>query len=522
MDMTETMGTVWLGITLNCCRCHDHKFDSFSRRDYYSLFAFFNQTPVTGGGGNPQTPPVIEAPSETQRQRLAELDGAIASLTTALNRLEQSLLPRGTGESSDGSATASDLPDKLSDILKLPLAKRNADQWNELAKHWNQSRPEYSQAAQQMQASLRRRDALRREIPRVMIMQDMTKTRQTFMLDKGLYDKPGERVSAAVPGSLPALPEKVAANRLGLARWLVDPANPLTPRVTANRLWQQFFGAGLVKTPEDFGVQGQPPTHPQLLDWLAIELRDSGWDLKALCRLIVTSATYRQSSRLTPELHERDPENRMLARGPRYRLPAWMIRDQALAAADLLVRDVGGPPVKPYQPQGVWAEATFGKKRYQPDTGSDVYRRSLYTFWRRIVGPTMFFDSASRQTCSVKQARTNTPLHALSTLNDVTYLEAARVLAERLLTLSERSSAERLEHAFRRVVGRRPTEAEIDVLRSTLEDLREQFAADPPAATVLLSAGEAKRNKQISAVEHAAYTALCHALLNLDETVTKE
>jgi Protein of unknown function (DUF1553)/Protein of unknown function (DUF1549)/Planctomycete cytochrome C len=424
MDMAETTGTVWLGLTFNCCRCHDHKFDPLTMREYYGLFAFFNQTPVNGGGGNPATPPIIEI---TPRNHSAKV--------------------------------------------------------------------------------------------KVMVMEDLPKRRDTFMYVRGSYEKPGEKVEAIFPAALGSAKPQ-AANRLDLARWLVSPENPLTARVTVNRVWQQFFGTGLVKTSEDFGVQGEKPSHPELLDWLAVEFQRA-WDMKALHRLIVTSATYRQSSKVTPTLLERDPSNRLLARGPRFRLPSWMIRDQALAASGLLVRTMGGPPVKPYQPSGVWEEATFGRKRYQQDKGEALYRRSVYTFWRRIIGPTPFFDATARQVCIVKPTRTNSPLHALTTLNDVTFVEAARVLAERVLTLGG-TPEERVERAFQRVLARKPTKPERDVLLACVSRSRREFANDAAAAKKLLAVGDSKRDEKLDAVEHAAYTAVCLAILNLDETLTKE
>jgi hypothetical protein len=286
-------------------------------------------------------------------------------------------------------------------------------------------------------------------------------------------------------------------------------------------MWQSFFGIGLVKTAEDFGVQGEPPLHPELLDWLASEFVGRGWDVKALHRLIVTSATYRQSSRATPELHERDPENRLLARGPRFRLPSWMLRDQALAASGLLVDLPGGPAVKPYQPAGIWEEATFGKKTYKQDHGDALYRRSLYVFWRRIVGPTTFFDAGARQVCAVKATRTNTPLHALVTLNDPAFVEAARVLAQTLLARAG-SDGGRLDAAFQRTLARLPTTAERKILSGRLAILRAQFRADPAAARELAATGEAVRPEGLDGVEHAAWTSLCSLVLNLDETLSKE
>jgi hypothetical protein len=289
-----------------------------------------------------------------------------------------------------------------------------------------------------------------------------------------------------------------------------------------NRAWQAFFGTGIVKTPEDFGVQSGVPSHLELLDWLATEFVASGWDMKRLHRTIVTSATYRQSSKVTPAAHERDPENRLLARGPRHRMPSWMIRDQALAAAGLLNETHGGPSIRPYQPAGIWEEATFGKKSYQQDHGDALYRRSLYVFWRRIVGPTSFFDAGARQVCTVHVPRTNTPLHALVTLNDPAFVEAARVMAQRALASAVRTDAARLDAVFRAATSRLPSAQEKTILLARLATLRAQFGETPAEAHQLAGAGEFERPESIPAVEHAAWTALCSLILNLDETLSTE
>src|SRR5262249_37369877 len=285
-------------------------------------------------------------------------------------------------------------------------------------------------------------------------------------------------------------------------------------RVTVNRMWQLFFGTGLVKTVEDFGVQGEKPSHPELLDWLAREFIESGWDVQTIHQLIVTSATYRPPSEGFPALVERDPENRVVARGPRYRLPSWMIRDQALAASGLLVDKMGGRPVQGYQPPGIWEEATFGQIRYNQEHGEALYRRSLYTFWRRIVGPTMFFDVANRQTCTVKIARTNTPLHALVTLNDVTYVEAARALAQRVLLGPSHDDAGRIAEAFRRLTAREPNPAELEILSRRLDKLRKYYASDEAAAKKLITTGESVPDPKLSPSELAAWTGLASVLLN--------
>ena len=522
MDMTETTGTVWLGLTFNCCRCHDHKFDPLANRDYFGMFAFFNQTPVDGGGGNPQTPPVVEFATSEQRSLLTQWGSTIQVASQELDQFEATFFARPEGKTAAESEAAKSLPDSQKAALKQAAIGRNRNQLAEFEKQFEKSAPDYLKLVRKLRESIDNRDGISRAIPRVMVMAELPQPRQTFLLDKGLYDKRGAVVTASVPAKLPRMAEGSPLNRLGLAQWVTATDNPLTARVTVNRIWQQFFGIGLVKTAEDFGVQGQAPVHPELLDWLAAEFIASGWDVKGLCRLIVTSATYRQSSKATSELIERDPENRLLARGARYRMPAWMIRDQALAVSGLLVGSIGGAPVKPYQPTGVWEEATFGGKSYRPDSGSSLYRRSLYTFWRRIVAPTMFFDSGSRQFCTVKQLRTNTPLHALLTLNDVTFVEAARVLAQRVLTTADSTPAARLNFAINSVLARSPSPAESEVLSASLARLTQEFKADPDSAKKLLALGESKRNEQLDAVEHAAWTGLCLAILNLDEAVTKE
>lgn len=469
MDMSETMGTVWLGLTLNCCRCHDHKFDPVTQEDYYRFTAFFNQTPVTGGGGNPQTPPVLEIAAP---EAIAARDAA---------RKERNL--------------AKGLLDKATEPEKAALTAPFND----------------------AEAKLKSLDSA---IPKVMVMADQREPRKTFLLDRGLYNEPGREVIAGVPAVL--LPAPQARNRLDLARWLVAPEHPLTARVAVNRIWQMLFGIGLVKTAEDFGIQAEYPQQRELLDWLAAEYVATGWDTKGLIKTIVTSETYRRSSVIdSPSDFESDPANRLLARGARFRMPSWMIRDQALAASGLLGSGIGGAPVYPYQPSGIWDEATFGKKTYTESSGGDLHRRSLYTFWRRIVGPTEFFDTAKRQVCEVNPLRTNTPMHALTTLNSPTYVEAARFLAEAVLR-SHPDETTRLDAVGLRLLAREPAPAEVAVWKRSLDRARGAFQKDPPAATSLLATGAKRSDPGLDPMEHAAWTALCLNLMNLDETLTKE
>ena len=385
--------------------------------------------------------------------------------------------------------------------------------------------PEIGEAWRAAAALEREREALWASFPTVMVMEELAERRPTFRLERGAYDNPAEEVSPGVPAVLPPLPEGVEANRLSFARWLVDPDHPLTARVTVNRFWQTYFGTGLVKTAENFGTQGEYPSHPELLDWLATTFVDSGWDVKALQKAIVTSAAYRQSSRVTAAEYEADPENRLVARGPRLRLPAQMIRDQALAVSGLLVEKLGGPSVKPYQPEGLWADMVEGGYGdYVRSAGDDLYRRSLYTFWKRTLGPpTMItFDSSTRETCIVRTGRTNTPLQALNLMNDVTYVEAARRLAERMMTAGGETPAERVGFAYRLATARRPPAAAEAILVDGFRRHLDRYQADRGAALDLVRQGEAPRDETLDVAELAAYTMVANLILNFDGTITKE
>jgi len=403
-----------------------------------------------------------------------------------------------------------------------PIADRTAEQRQQLQEAHRAEDAHRKTLIAEKTAAEEQVKSLNSSVAKVMVMEETRESRTTFLLNRGLYTNPGDAVTASVPGSLPPLPDGAAANRLELARWLVSDANPLTARVVVNRFWQQIFGIGLVKTANDFGVQGEMPIQEDLLNWLAYDFRSSGWDVKKLLKTIVLSHVYRQSSAVLPEVLEMDPENRLLARAPRYRLPSWMLRDQALAVSGLLSSRQGGPSVNVYQPAGVWEDATFGRRTYNQDHGESLYRRSLYVFWRRIIGPTVFFDNSPRQTCTVGVYRTNTPLHALQTFNDVTYVEAARVLAQRLLTTGVTTEQGRLKVLFRTVAAREPSALESQILLAGLQRSLSEFRQDPDAATRLISTGEFSRDLSIDAVEHAAWTSLCLAVLNLDEVLTKQ
>jgi len=385
--------------------------------------------------------------------------------------------------------------------------------------------PEILEAWREVATLEREREDLWASFPTVMVMEEMAERRPTFRLNRGAYDNPGEEVFPGVPAVLPPLPEGEEADRLTFARWLVDPDHPLTARVTVNRFWQMYFGTGLVKTVENFGTQGEYPSHPELLDWLATTFIDSGWDVKALQKAIVTSAAYRQASKVTAEEFEADPENRLIARGPRLRLPAQMIRDQALAVSGLLVERLGGPSVKPYQPEGLWADMVEGGYGdYVLSEGDDLYRRSLYTFWKRTLGPPtlMTFDSSTRETCIVRTGRTNTPLQALNLMNDVTYVEAARRLAERMMTEGGETPAERLGFAYRLATAHRPSPAAEAILVDGFERHLERYQTDRGAALDLISQGESPRDETLDVAELASYTMVANLILNFDGTITKE
>jgi cytochrome c553 len=473
-DRVETTATVWLAQTLNCTRCHDHKFDPLTQRDFYSLKAFFHNVSEKGVGdyakpANLSSPPFLTLPAPDIEAKIAALKAEIEAVTP-----------------DPGPAAKDRLP-----ALKKSLAE------------------------------------VEKTVPVSLVMDDAT-PRETFILLRGEFDQIGEKVTAATPAVMPPMRADLPRNRLGLAQWLVDPANPLPARVTVNRYWQMLFGTGLVSTAEDFGSQGEPPSHPELIDWLAAEFISSGWDTKAMLRLLVTSATYRQSSKLTPAARERDPDNRLLARGPRFRLHGEFVRDQALAASGLLVRKIGGPSVKPYHPPGLYEQVVNTrdnpKSTYTQDKGEALHRRSIYTYWKRSVpNPAMLlFDAPFRESCVLRRPRTNTPLQALNLLNDPTYVEASRRLAQRMMLEGGASVESRLGHGFRLVTARLPRPAEMKILKASLERTLGDFQADLAGAGAFLKVGEAATDGSLNVAELAAYATVASTMLNLDEAVTKE
>ncbi|WP_231741840.1 PSD1 and planctomycete cytochrome C domain-containing protein [Stieleria varia] len=400
----------------------------------------------------------------------------------------------------------------------------------ELLKQFLLSDDVYQEVRQRLTRAEKQLSSLKSEAkPRsVMVLEQRTDPRDTHVLLRGVWDAQGEKVQ---PSGLPAVldwpaekwPAEKTQTRLDLANWIVDRQNPLTARVAVNHLWQMLFGNGLVRTPDDFGLQGELPTHPKLLDWLAVELMENDWDLRHIIRLIVTSETYRQSSNTTPELLELDPENRLLARAPRFRLPAWMIRDNALQVSGLLNPALGGPPVHPYQPSGVWAEITMGRFHYDPSLGPAQYRRTLYAYWRRSSAPTFLFDSAQRRVCEVNVRRTNTPLHALTLMNDTTMLEASRVLADWVLSdLSQSNEENQLAALSERVLSRRLSADEISEIQDVLADARRYYQSDLVAAFQFTKIGQQPAAPESTVVQTAAWMTIASLLLNLDEAISHE
>ena len=675
VDRVKTTSMIWLGLTMECAQCHDHKYDPISQEDYYRFFAFFNQTPEKGmqtRNGNAE--PRVMVPTEIQATGLTKLEnevnrleadfaklspeqddieawiesrrvkgsdpkfgkwhsmgpfkakdvneafdkkfgpekrnvdlkkefgklawkeqtswtegevisfgyagegdttylyrtidvdeptelalslGSDDTLTVWINRKEvhKNKASRGAAADQDkvtvtlkagtnhllmkicnrGGGTgfyfkggASKLPEKLQEAIEIGMDKRSDEQKKRIADYYKKTVwPEGKKHLEGIGTSKKSRDDFKKSIPTVMVMKDMAKPRMTYVLDRGSYASPkkDKEVKAKPPSFLPQFPEADMESRLGLAKWLTSPDQPLTARVTVNRYWTMFFGQGIVSTVADFGSQGAWPSHPQLLDYLSRDFVDSGWNVKRMIRKILTSHTYRQSSRINDVHLAKDPLNKYLAHAPRLRLPAEFIRDNALSVAGLLVEKVGGPGVKPYQPPGLWNEVSLdGNVRFKRDDGDKLYRRTMYTYWKRSSPqPAMMtFDVPTREKCVIQRQRTNTPLQALVTLNDDQYVEAARCFAERILLSEQPGDASRLNYAFELATGRTANELRQQLLLELLNAEKRQYAANTAMAKSLLEIGEAKRDESLDAAEHAAWTIVASAILNLDETLNKE
>ena len=726
IDRVETTSFTWLGLTLNCCRCHDHKYDPFSQKDFYSFFAFFNNIAESGtiqgasnrSGGN--SDPVIAVPNAAEEQQLAslrkkidaaqelvtetqlQLPNLVASWESSMDnpdalkkpmwnvlpiteaksqggatltkQADASWLAAGANPGSDTYTVTAPLPEgtftgillealpdpslpnqslgrapngnfvltgiegtitapslkrplkitftraeadyaqkgydikllldkdpkngwaidgndpqkrvernamfivekalripagatltarllhqskfaghnvgrfRLSStdaepelasidgtggppatvlaVLKTPTENRTPKQRTELEKYYRLTVESPLRDADYALAEVKAEfEKFERTVPSVMVMKEGP-VRDAFILKRGEYDKPGDKVSMVTPAVLPPMPKNAPSNRLGLAQWIVSPENPLTARVWVNRAWEKFFGYGLSKSTENLGTQSEYPVHPELLDWLATEFIRCGWDMKAMQKLIVMSATYRQSSKLTPALLEKDPENRLLARGPRFRLPGEVVRDQALAIAGLLVSKLGGPSVKPYMPEGVWDDTSkYGDLRgYKADTGEGLYRRSFYTIWKRTAAPPtmLLFDAPTREICTVKRSRTNTPLQALSLLNEVTFVEAARGLAQQMMQHGGTTPEQRIAYGYERATAHAIDPAALKQLSEGLKKRTTEFQAKPAEATALISQGATKADASLPPAELAAYTTTAAVLLNLDRVITRD
>lgn len=426
----------------------------------------------------------------------------------------------------------SSAPDEIVKLIQIESAKRNDEQRRQIQDHFRKhvtSNEKLRQVSTELTALRKSKTDLDDSLPTTLVWKELAEPKPAYILTRGAYDKQGELVSRNTPAVLPPmqpLAEGEIPTRLDLAKWLVSPEHPLTARVTVNRFWQQYFGTGIVESAEDFGSQGTPPSHPKLLDWLAVDFRDNGWDVKRLQKQIVMSASYRQSSRFPPEMAQKDPLNRLLARGPRFRLDAEVIRDTALALSGLLVPKIGGPSVKPYQPDGIWFSVAYtdsNTARFKRDSGEALYRRSMYTFWKRTAPPPTMatLDAPSRENCTLRRSRTNTPLAALALMNDEQFVEASRALAQRTMNEGGESATDRATFAFRLATMRRPSDAELAVLMDVYKANLVKYESDKEAATELINVGESKPDEKLDVSQLAAWTMVANMLLNLDETITK-
>ena len=501
-DRTETLGTALLGMTLTCARCHTHKYDPVTQTEYYRLYAFFNSTAEPPLDRNAYAfGPTVRVPDDQAAWAAWQ---ALQRDTADMAAAARSFVEAGiVGLQGDDASRWAGLKDaEVVALVARPTGPFAAD--------------ELAPAARDLVAQ---RDAAERAFTTTLVAEELAEPRPTRILHRGEYDQErGEPLEPGVPAVLGDLPDGTPRNRLGLAAWLVSPEQPLVSRVLANRLWQHVFGAGLVRTPEDFGVQGRRPTHPELLDWLAVELQESGWDMKRFLRMLLASRAFRQSSATRTDLD--DPENLLVARGPRYRLDAEVLRDLGLWSSGLLDPTMGGEGVKPYQPAGMWeamAHPASNTKAYVQDSGERLYRRSLYVYWKRTSPHPMMtlFDAPDRESACVRRSRTSTPLQSLGLFNETQRIEMARELAERLLR-EHREDAQRLDAVFAMLMSRAPTPAEERACQALLETERTRFADEPAAAESLLAVGEARRDAALAAAEVAAWTQLAVTLLASD------
>lgn len=512
VDRVNTTFAVWMGTTLACAQCHNHKYDPFSQREYYQIFSIFNNT--DDFNTDEPTIPVAVVGSE------AEFAVAKAELAIAQAARDAATTARDAQQADwEKSVAADTLPKEIAEILAITADKRDQPQKDKLAAHHRGLSEEWRHADERLQKAKDRYGIVSTTVP---IMREGT-PRPSFVYLRGEFLSPGDPATPGTPAALHAPPADAKLDRLGLARWIMSADNPLTARVAVNRMWQELFGVGLVETAEEFGMQGDPPSHPKLLDWLAVDYRENGWDTKRLLKQLVMSSTYRQSSQVSPELVARDPYNRLLARGPRVRLSAEMVRDQALAISGLLSPKMFGPPVQPLQPSFGLAAAFGSSTDWQTSEGEDSHRRAIYTRWRRnLPYPSLVaFDAPERNVCSLRRMRTNTPLQALVTLNDPVFVECSQALARRILAEGGDSNAARAERALQLAVGRDALPQEVERLVTLYQQAYDVLAADPAQATALATKPLGPLSEGANHAEAAAWTVVANVVLNLDETLTK-
>jgi mono/diheme cytochrome c family protein len=532
-DRVRNVSTVWLGLTLGCTECHDHKYDPFTTKEFYKFGAFFADIQERPVGRQDQTP--ITTPE--QAAKLKQFDQQIAASQKVLNAPE-AVQAQSKWEEEIKANGFKGLPKDIEALFKIDADKRNAKQKEQLGNYYRSQMPHLKEAQQKL-AEAQKNKADYSKTLHTTLVSTAGAPRMVRVLRRGNWlDDSGEVVAPATPASLPPLKiEKQRADRLDLARWVTRWDNPLTARVFVNRLWMLFFGQGIVKTLDDFGAQGTWPTHPELLDWLALEFispspgtsaaspagQPTPWDVKHLIKLMVTSAAYRQSSVAGSELRQRDPYNQLLGRQARFRLDAEFVRDNALAISGLLVHRLGGDSVKPYQPAGYWRYLNFPVRDWVHDKGENEYRRGLYTYWQRtFLHPSLLaFDAPSREECTVERPRSNTPQQALVLLNDPTYVEASRVFAERVLKKGGNDTAARIDFAFREALQRKATTQELKILAGLLEEHLQHYRANPKEADALLKVGERPVAADLPHTELAAWTSVTRTILNLHETITR-
>ncbi len=540
IDRVNTTATVWLGTTLECAQCHNHKYDPFTQKDYYRLFAFFNNTPLEVENTNRDGvqfdfygPRMELASTDAMQQQWKSLDSKIEQAEFELRQSKQDALARYsdweqqiiTGKIKPGDGITAGMIAKFKKwiIAEEPLDRDVAAQEELHMAFW---KTDSIVKEHGLKVKALKQDQKEKEPGTTLVMLEMASPRTTRIFKRGNFLTPTHQVNPGVPSALHPLRDDASPDRLGLAQWLIDKENPLTARVRVNQIWKEIFGSGFVASGEDFGVQGSPPSHPHLLDWLAVRFMEQNWSTKWLIRQIVTSVTYQQSSVQRETDKNRDPKNIFLSRGPRFRLPAELIRDNGLAISDLLGQEFGGPPVYPPQPPKIWRQTGRGEPVYRVNEGPDRYRRGIYVVWRRVAPYPSFvnFDAPDRTRCVVQRPTTNTPLQALTLLNDEAFLEMAQGLANRILKSDLANDRDRLRQAFKLCVARSPSEEDLSVLMSLLNDQRKSLQIAPDDAMKLAGTRyeESSTNFPGSVQERAAWVCVANTLLNLDETITKE